>query len=116
MECIKFCPRVRAGDETVIMGEEGKPIISEELCVGCGICIHKCPFDAIKMDHDYELAVYDRIENNIFNKERLSRPESYYSVLRPNNYNKEEIARAEAEAAKAARKAARQQKTKPPVE
>jgi ATP-binding cassette subfamily E protein 1 len=48
-ECIKFCPRVRAGDETIIMGEDGKPIISEELCVGCGICINKCPFDAIKI-------------------------------------------------------------------
>lgn len=48
-ECIKYCPRVRAGDETIIMGEEGKPIISEELCVGCGICIHKCPFEAIKI-------------------------------------------------------------------
>ncbi|GAF97151.1 unnamed protein product, partial [marine sediment metagenome] len=44
-EYIKFCPRVRAGDETVIMGENGKPVISEELCVGCGICIHKCPFE-----------------------------------------------------------------------
>ena len=49
MECIKFCPRVRAGDETIIKGEDGKPIISEELCVGCGICINKCPYDAIKI-------------------------------------------------------------------
>ncbi|HVP95344.1 MAG TPA: ribosome biogenesis/translation initiation ATPase RLI [Methanoregulaceae archaeon] len=46
-ECIIYCPRVRTGDETVIIGEDGKACISEELCVGCGICIKKCPFDAI---------------------------------------------------------------------
>lgn len=46
-ECILYCPRVRTGDETVKIGEDGKAVISEELCVGCGICIKKCPFDAI---------------------------------------------------------------------
>jgi len=46
-ECIIYCPRVRTGDETIIIGEDGKAVISEELCVGCGICIKKCPFDAI---------------------------------------------------------------------
>jgi ATP-binding cassette subfamily E protein 1 len=46
-ECIIFCPRVRTGDETVIIGEDGKAFVSEELCVGCGICIKKCPFEAI---------------------------------------------------------------------
>ncbi len=46
-ECILYCPRVRTGDETVTLGEDGKALISEELCVGCGICIKKCPFDAI---------------------------------------------------------------------
>jgi ATP-binding cassette subfamily E protein 1 len=24
-----------------------KAVISEALCIGCGICIHKCPFQAI---------------------------------------------------------------------
>jgi len=45
-ECIRYCPRVRTGDETIVM-EEGKPVISEDLCIGCGICVHKCPFKAI---------------------------------------------------------------------
>ncbi|MFQ6118974.1 MAG: ribosome biogenesis/translation initiation ATPase RLI [Methanosarcinales archaeon] len=46
-ECFNYCPRVRTGDETIVISETGKPIISEELCVGCGICVKKCPFDAI---------------------------------------------------------------------
>ena len=46
-ECISYCPVNRMGQECIITGEKGKPIISEELCVGCGICVHKCPFDAI---------------------------------------------------------------------
>jgi len=47
LECIRFCPGVRMGDETIVMEEGGKPRISEELCTGCGICIHKCPYNAI---------------------------------------------------------------------
>ena len=46
-ECVLYCPRVRTGDETVIIGEDCKALISEELCVGCGICVKKCPFEAI---------------------------------------------------------------------
>ncbi|HJK16146.1 MAG TPA: 4Fe-4S binding protein, partial [Methanocorpusculum sp.] len=42
-ECIAYCPRVRTGDETIQIGENGRAEISEELCVGCGICIKKCP-------------------------------------------------------------------------
>jgi ATP-binding cassette subfamily E protein 1 len=31
----------------VIDERTGRPTISEELCTGCGICVHKCPFRAI---------------------------------------------------------------------
>jgi len=48
-ECMHYCPKVRTGVEAVVIGESGKPVISEELCAGCGICVHKCPFEAIKI-------------------------------------------------------------------
>jgi NADH-quinone oxidoreductase subunit I len=56
------------------------------------------------MDHDYELSVYDRYAKNIFDKEKLLKPLSYYASIRPTNYQRESKARAEAEAAKAARR------------
>lgn len=50
LECINFCPPVRSGViDTIKLGPIGKPVISEELCIGCGICVNKCPFDAIRI-------------------------------------------------------------------
>ena len=48
-ECVNFCPLMRTGVECITFGEKGKPIISETLCQGCGICINKCQFGAIKI-------------------------------------------------------------------
>ena len=48
-ECAEYCPINRMGQECIVEGISGKPVISETLCIGCGICIHKCPFDAIKI-------------------------------------------------------------------
>ena len=110
--CAKVCPPqciwiVRTNDPNT-----GRPIpepeeffIDVDICMNCGFCAEYCPFDAIKMDHDYEIAVYDRHQQNIYNKEKLSKPVSYYASIRPTNYDREETARAEAEAAKAARRA-----------
>jgi len=61
-ECANYCPPNRAGKPCITLREDaeepeklaGKPEqvrISEEICLGekCGICVHKCPFDAIKI-------------------------------------------------------------------
>ena len=48
LECIIYCPVNKTGGECIIQRpEDGKAVISEDLCTGCGICIKKCPFDAI---------------------------------------------------------------------
>jgi len=50
LECVRFCPVNRAGSKCVWIDEaENKARISEELCVGCGICIKKCPYSAISI-------------------------------------------------------------------
>ena len=92
-ECIKFCPRVRAGDETIVMGENNKPIISEELCVGCGICVHKCPFDAIKiigLAEELKEDLVHQFGKNGFRLFRLPVPKkgSCIGILGPNGIGK----------------------------
>lgn len=48
LECIVYCPVNKTGGECIIQRpSDGKALISEDLCTGCGICIKKCPFDAI---------------------------------------------------------------------
>ena len=62
-ECASYCPPNRTGQECIVTREEhyeadepfdGDPNqirISEEICLGetCGICVEKCPFDAIEI-------------------------------------------------------------------
>jgi NADH-quinone oxidoreductase subunit I len=73
--------------------------------MNCGLCSEYCPFEAIRMDHDFELATYDRFAENIYNKAKLSKPASYYASVRPLNYAIDEAAIAEKQAKKAARRA-----------
>lgn len=45
--CAAICPINRAGKECIILGEDLKPLISEVLCTGCGICPKRCPAKCI---------------------------------------------------------------------
>ena len=51
-QCMKVCPVNRMGQECIVK-EKGEapnfPIISEVLCIGCGLCVKKCPVDAISI-------------------------------------------------------------------
>ena len=49
-ECKNSCPVNRAGKLCVDVDISSKiSTISEPLCIGCGICVRKCPFEAISM-------------------------------------------------------------------
>jgi NADH-quinone oxidoreductase subunit I len=72
--------------------------------MNCGYCAEFCPFDAIKMDHDYELASYDRTTAHIHDKARLSKPLSYWREIAPKKAEAEETARQMAEMAKTKKK------------
>ncbi|MEK6972783.1 MAG: ribosome biogenesis/translation initiation ATPase RLI [archaeon] len=46
--CISACPVNRQKKDCIIKDKDnGRPIISETLCIGCKICSHVCPFKAI---------------------------------------------------------------------
>jgi len=48
--CYRFCPEVLNRRYAVKFVEgEKKPVIVEDVCTGCGICIKKCPFNAISI-------------------------------------------------------------------
>jgi len=77
-ECKKFCPVVRTGKLCVEAAKDSKIAwISEQLCIGCGICVKKCPFDAINiinLPKDLSSMTTHRYGPNTFKLHRLPTP------------------------------------------
>ncbi len=57
--------------------------IDVSVCMSCQICVEVCPFDAIKMDIEFELSTNDRFGGLLWNKERLAKPNTYYGEIHP---------------------------------
>jgi ATP-binding cassette, sub-family E, member 1 len=47
--CARVCPINKAGQDCVYEGDDKKARIDELLCIGCNICVKKCPTDAISI-------------------------------------------------------------------
>jgi len=39
----------QAGDKCIITGSDKYPVINDNICIGCGLCIKKCDFKALKL-------------------------------------------------------------------
>jgi len=117
--CAKVCPPqciwiVRSS------GPDGKPIpepaefyIDASICMSCGFCAEYCPFDAIKMDHKYELACQERKQTLLLDKEDLLVPRSYHARIHPTDFAQEEAERRAKEEADRAKAAARSRPSPP---
>ncbi|CAG7890311.1 unnamed protein product [Brassica rapa] len=77
-ECKKSCPVVKTGRLCIEVTPTSKTaFLSEELCIGCGICVKKCPFEAIQiinLPKDLEKDTTHRYRSNAFKLHRLPVP------------------------------------------
>jgi NADH-quinone oxidoreductase subunit I len=94
--CAKVCPP-QCIWMTDAQSPDGKPVplpeeffIDMDVCMNCGLCSEYCPFDAIKMDHNFELSNYERHQTHIFSMADLLVSSEFYAKTHPDAYASED--------------------------
>src|SRR5213595_1063872 len=80
--------------------------IDISVCMSCQICVEVCPFEAIKMDKEFELSRRERFDALLFRKDELSKSNDYYHRICPTEAAEVDAKLAEAAAAAEAKKKA----------
>src|ERR1041385_135120 len=57
--------------------------IDLSVCMSCQICVEVCPFDAIKMDTEFELSTANRFGGLLVNRQQLARSNAHYHRIHP---------------------------------
>ena len=78
--------------------------IDVSVCMSCQICVEVCPFDAIKMNTEFELSTTDRFGGLLWDKQHLAQSNEHYRQIHPTEAAAIDAQRAE-EKAKAEAKA-----------
>ncbi len=94
--CAKVCPP-QCIWMTHAAGPDGNPVpmpedffIDMDVCMNCGFCSEYCPFDAIKMDQNFELSNYERHQTHIFSLQDLLVSSAFYAKTHPAAWNSAE--------------------------
>src|SRR5438034_2877715 len=57
--------------------------IDTSVCMSCQICVEVCPFEAIKMDTEFELSTADRFGGLLLKKDQLAKSNEAYHKIHP---------------------------------
>jgi ATP-binding cassette subfamily E protein 1 len=92
--CKRVCPVNRRDEDCVTVSEEDKKsLIDESLCIGCGICVKKCPRNAIEvvnLPEKLNETPIHRYGKNLFSLFKLPVPKnnSVVGLIGPNGVGK----------------------------
>src|SRR5204863_5524252 len=59
--------------------------IDISVCMSCQICVEVCPFEAIKMDKEFELSRRERFDALLMRRDDLAKSNEYYRRISPSD-------------------------------